>query len=118
MQLQVYLGTECAKKGDKADNQNMSSRYARASQHMEVPDSEGQTQKRGNMESGADKYRVTIELRHVIYNYFDEGKEPVGEVDVAVVIAPGARGRLSNIDDDGRFHRGRGFQNWRQTCCP
>ena len=61
------------------------------------------SQLRGNQESGAEKYRITVELAQVVRNYFDAELDPVGELAQTLVIVPGTHARLSNISDEGTF---------------
>ena len=60
------------------------------------------TQKRAE-HNGADKFRVTVELVHVIHHWFKHGVRPVGKMDKALVVLTGKHGTLSNIDNNHRF---------------
>jgi hypothetical protein len=73
----------------------------------EVEDPEGMTQTRMKASSQDQKMRITVELSQLIYNYFDNSKIPEGRVGSTLIVIPGnSKGRLSNIDDAGRFiHR-------------
>jgi hypothetical protein len=58
-------------------------------------------QKRGWDNEQAAKWRITVELRQVILNYFAEGADPVGVMGRTLIVVPGVHCRLSNIDDAG-----------------
>jgi hypothetical protein len=60
-------------------------------------------QLRGSQESGADKFRITVELVQVVLHYFDSEKDPVGVQGRTFVIFPGVHARLSNISEAGTF---------------
>jgi hypothetical protein len=49
----------------------------------------GMTQTRGNQESGADKFRITVELAQVVYKYFDISQKPIGKRGLTLVIFQG-----------------------------
>ena len=51
------------------------------------------------------KYRITVELRQVILNYFKDGKDPVGIPGPTAIVVGGSHCRLSNIDEKGCWIR-------------
>jgi hypothetical protein len=64
------------------------------------------TQKRGWDNEVAMKFRITVELRQVILNYFKTGEnsaDPVGILGETVVIVAGVHCRLNNISEDGKW---------------
>ena len=63
------------------------------------------SQKRAYYGDGSDKFRVTLELRNVIYNWFsrDEGKQPLGAIPPALLVVFGSHARLSNISSNHTF---------------
>ena len=76
---QLYLHTELRKNGDNY------------------------TQTRGFDNDVAAKYRVTLELRQLVLNWFDDSKVPVGVLGTSLLIVGGVHCRLSNIDSEGRW---------------
>ena len=63
-------------------------------------------QKRGFDNEKPSKFRLTLELRQLVLNWFDDAKEPVGAVGKSLLIVGGAvHCRLWNIDADGRWIR-------------
>ena len=61
-------------------------------------------QKRGHDDDEASKFRITVELRQVILNWFHPVKEPIGVCGPTLVIVGGqTHCRLSNIDAEGRW---------------
>ena len=60
-------------------------------------------QLRGHDDDAASKYRVTLELRQLVLNWFADDKEPVGVIGESLLIVAGVRCRLDNIDDEGRW---------------
>ena len=66
-------------------------------------DPDGMSQKRGMGDTANDRFRVTWETCQVIYKYFDEEQQPVGEIGPSMLVTLGAHGRLSNIDDNHNF---------------
>ena len=72
---------------------------------------EGQTQTRGAMKSGQEKYRITFEARQAVLNYFDETKDPIGVILPSIVIVYGDQHAcLSNIDDNNRWIKHEQFE--------
>ena len=67
-----------------------------------VQDNEGMNQTRGQESENADKFRVTVEMRQVIYNYFKD-EDPVGAMGPTLLVVGGIHCRLSNISLDGRW---------------
>ena len=68
------------------------------------PGTDGQTQKRGAEHKGADKFRVTLELVHEVYNWFNkDGAEPVGRQGRALLVMAGGYAHEGNIDNNHRF---------------
>jgi hypothetical protein len=68
------------------------------------------TQLRGAEHSKSDKYRVTIELVHLVHNWFEsEDKRPLGSQGRHLLVLPGGHGDLSNIDNQHRFIETRRF---------
>ena len=52
---------------------------------------------------GADKFRITIELMHEIYNIWDPSKKPVGVQGKPLVGMAGSHSCERNIDDNHCF---------------
>ena len=65
-------------------------------------------QTRGCETEGADKFRVTVECRQVIYNYLKD-EDPKGVMGPTLLVVGGTHCRLSNIDKDGRWIRSEKF---------
>ena len=63
----------------------------------------GMTQSRGLEAPGADRYRITIELEQQLHNWCNPELEPVASHAKALLVLIGTHGRLSNLDDEGRF---------------
>ena len=64
------------------------------------------TQKRGWDNEESMKFRITVELRQVILNYFKTGEssaDPVGMLGDSLVIVGGVHCRLNNISEDGKW---------------
>jgi hypothetical protein len=74
----------------------------------EAPGDEGQTQKRGQSDGQNDKYRITLVLLQIVWNYFSD-EVPVGQFGPSVLILIGAYAQLSNIDDEHCFIEDRLF---------
>ena len=74
----------------------------------EAPGDEGQTQKRGQSDGQNDKYRITLVLLQIVWNWFSE-QEPVGQFGPSVLILIGQYAQLSNIDDEHCFVEDRLF---------
>ena len=70
---------------------------------------EGQNQSRGQETANAEKYRITVELRQVILNYWNPGKEPVGIPGPTAIVVGGKHCRLSNISKDGTWEENEDF---------
>ena len=60
-------------------------------------------QKRGTEHHGQDKMRVTVELVHVVKNWFDPEKEPISCQGKHLVVLCGKHAHAGNIDDEHRF---------------
>ena len=74
------------------------------------PGIDGQTQKRGAEHKGADKFRVTLELVHEVYNWFSkDGAEPVGRQGRALLVMAGGYAHEGNIDNNHRFIETKNF---------
>ena len=70
----------------------------------EVGKNAGQmTQLRGHDDDVASKFRVTLELRQLVLNWFSADKDPVDMFGKSLLIVAGIRCRLSNIDGEGRW---------------
>ena len=69
----------------------------------EAPGDEGMTQKRGAAHQTNDKYRITLVLTQVVWNYFSPSKDPVGQFGLSTLILIGQYAQLSNIDDEHCF---------------
>ena len=69
----------------------------------EAPGDEGMTQKRGQSDGSNDKYRITLVLLQIVWNWFSEDLDPVGQWGPSVLILIGAYGQLSNINDQHEF---------------
>ena len=52
-------------------------------------DDDGQTQKRGHTGGVNDKYRITLVLLQIVWNFFDAEKDPVGQFGPSVLILIG-----------------------------
>ena len=66
----------------------------------------GMTQKRGWDNEEGMKFRITVELRQVILNYFKTGDKPAdpeGILGDSLVIVAGVHCRLNNISEDGKW---------------
>ena len=50
-----------------------------------------------------EKFRITVELRHAILNFFDVGAVPVYKELPPVMVVYGVHGRIDNIDADRRW---------------
>ena len=61
------------------------------------------TQKRGTDHAGQDKHRVTLELVHAIFHWFDSSKRPVSQQGKHLLVMCGQHADVSNVDDDHRF---------------
>ena len=61
------------------------------------------TQKRGDDHKGADKFRITVELVHAIYNWWNPSEQPLGKLEKALVVLCGEYADESNIDNSHRF---------------
>ena len=64
---------------------------------------EGQNQTRGQETANAEKYRITVELRQVILNYWHPGKDPAGIPGPTAIVVAGKHCRLSNIAKNGTW---------------
>ena len=74
------------------------------------PGADGQTQKRGAEHSGADKFRVTLELQHEVHNWFSkDGAEPIGKQGKALLVLAGGYAYEGNIDNNHRFIETKNF---------
>ena len=60
-------------------------------------------QKRGTEHHGQDKMRVTVELVHVVRNWFDPDKEPVSCQGKHLIVLGGKHANAANIGDDHKF---------------
>ncbi len=61
-------------------------------------------QLRGHDNEAATKFRITVELRQLILNYFSRTEDPIGVLGPSLVVVGGATHcRLSNISADGRW---------------
>lgn len=69
----------------------------RKKQHSEKP---AFSQKRTRAHAESDRYRVTLECLQIVRGYFDEGREPLGEIGKSSLVLGGAHCRLSNISDN------------------
>ena len=68
------------------------------------PGNDGQTQTRGAEHTGADKFRVTLELVHEVHHWFNkDGVEPVGRQGKALLVLAGGYAHEGNIDNNHRF---------------
>ena len=61
------------------------------------------SQKRGHDNEEASKFRITVELRQVIFNYFHAEKDPVGDLAPSLVVVGGVHARLDNISLAGTW---------------
>ena len=97
---QLFLNTELRKKGSVVAD---TTSRAQASQRLPT-ESEGMTQLRAQQETGAEKYRITVDLHTVVEGVFDPAvAEPTGDIIEAAVVFPGQYARASNLTDDGLF---------------
>ena len=64
---------------------------------------EGMTQKRGDDHKGADKFRITVELVHAVYHWFDPSQRPRGKLEKAIVVLCAEYADDANIDNNHRF---------------
>ena len=72
---------------------------------------EGQTQTRGPGFSSQDKFRITFEARQVVLHWFDTTKDPLGVIEMTLLVVPtAAHARLSNIDDDHKWIETESFE--------
>ena len=62
----------------------------------------GRAQTRGQCSKEGSHWRVTLELRHVVKNWFGEGT-PQGSQCEAALVVPGVHCRLDNISDEGKW---------------
>ena len=92
-------------KGDMDQARVFLSSEARSKHEPGVLAASRMSQKRACYGEGSDKFRVTLELRNVIYNWFsrDEDKQPVGAIPPALLVVYGSHGRLSNISSNHTF---------------
>ena len=82
---QLYHESEVGRNTQKLSNVHQESQSVR-----DMIAIEGMTQKRAQEESGADKYRITVDLHTVLEGVFDpEFGEPVGDMIETVVVVPG-----------------------------
>jgi hypothetical protein len=72
-------------------------------QVQRVVDEDGMTQMRQRAKSEGDRFRVTLELSQVVTNVFKPSEQPEVRHGRPVLVVLGAHGRLSNIDEQGRF---------------
>ena len=70
---------------------------------------EGQAQTRGKESEDGDKFRITVELRQLVLDYFNPGQDPRGIPGPSCVIVGGQHCRLSNISKDGRWIKSERF---------
>ena len=97
------------KMGTKSGGHNASEVVANADevwagQQGEGGEDDGQTQSRGAEHKGADKFRITVELVHAVYNYFKKGAPmPVGRLEKALVVLSGEYAYEGNIDNTHCF---------------
>ena len=59
-------------------------------------DMEGLTQKRGELASGQDKFRLTMDIENVCYNVANPELEPMAELGTVTVTMPGSHFDMSN----------------------
>ena len=74
----------------------------------EVMQNEGMNQTRGQESENAEKFRVTVEMRQVIYNFFKDEKL-VGTMGPTLLVVGGTHCRLSNISAEGTWIKGERF---------
>ena len=60
-------------------------------------------QLRGHDDDIASKFRVTLELRQLVLNWFSADQDPVDMLGKSLLVVAGVRCRLSNIDGEGRW---------------
>jgi len=63
---------------------------------------DGQSQTRGPQKSGDDKFRITLECRQAVLNWFGD-EDPVGVILPSILVLWGVHCRLSNITADRRW---------------
>ena len=73
-------------------------------------------QTRGQGDSGDDRFRITVELRHLVEGYGRPGP-PKGFLGKTLLIFPGQYARLDNIDADGKFIQDEVFKVGKSTHC-
>ena len=67
-------------------------------------------QLRGHDNDVAQKYRITVELRQLVLNWFSADKKPTDVLGRSLVIVAGVRCRLSNISDAGTWLQTENFK--------
>ena len=110
---QLYAAHERRKPGSKSEHSlqakqgNLSGGHGTASMHpldeLEQAKPGSTSQKRGTDHVGQDKHRVTVELVHAIFHWFDESKRPVSKQGKHLLVMCGQHADLSNIDDEHCF---------------
>ncbi len=71
---QIYLASETRKQSEKCP----AAALGGGAQHVDaVVTADGMFPLRGSQEDGADKFRITVELAQVVWQYFDSEKDPV-----------------------------------------
>ena len=63
-------------------------------------DAEGQTQTRGESHQDQDKFRITVDLEQVLFNWYDPEKDPVADFGLTSVIITGTHFREHNVDEN------------------
>ncbi len=58
---------------------------------------DGQSQTRGPQKWGDDKFRITLECRQAVLNWFSTTEDPAGAVLPPILVLWGTHCRLSNI---------------------
>ena len=71
---------------------------------------DGMVQMRQRCDADVDKFRVTFEMSQLIHNVFKLDEKPMVTHGRPVLVMPGAHGRLSNIDAEGKFINDEVFQ--------
>ena len=110
---QLYAAHERRKPGTKSDLSlaqrmgTLSGGHGKASMHpldeLEQAKPGTTSQKRGTDHVGQDKHRVTVELVHAIFHWFDGSKRPVSKQGKHLLVLCGQHADLSNIGDDHCF---------------
>ena len=102
-QLKQLYGSVEVKRRKKKHEEAVPNLSEPGQQKQICEEEDGMTQIRQNARSEGDRFRVTVELAQVVGKVWKPPEAPTVRHAKPVLVAPGAHGRLSNIDEAGNF---------------